>query len=153
MQTYISFSFFFCQRIKASRKKAHDLVLLLEALVCSYCLLKAETFTWIFLIISHFPIMFILIFPEDRSHDGAIKQLEFVVSGRMGLDVQRAVALCPSLVTLCRLPPQSTGDSISSTWRLRELKSAASTTVVKSMLGQLKETNTYDTCFQSHTLA
>lgn len=32
--------------------------------------------------------MFILIFPEEKSHDGAIKQLESVVSGGSGLDVQ-----------------------------------------------------------------
>lgn len=45
--------------------------------------------------------MFILIFPEEKSHDGAIKQLECVVSRGIGLDVQRAVALRPSLVFTC----------------------------------------------------
>lgn len=49
--------------------------------------------------------MFILIFPEEKSHDGAIKQLESVVSGRIGLDVQRAVALRPSLAFTVTFAP------------------------------------------------
>lgn len=51
--------------------------------------------------------MFILIFPEENSHDGAIKQLESVVSGRIGLDIQRAKALCPSLVSTVTFGPLS----------------------------------------------
>lgn len=49
--------------------------------------------------------MFILIFPEEKSHDGTIKQLECVVSGGIGLDVQRAVAFCPSLVFTVTFAP------------------------------------------------
>lgn len=49
--------------------------------------------------------MFILIFPEEKSHDGAIKQLESVVSGEIGLDIQRAGALRPSLVFIVTFAP------------------------------------------------
>lgn len=49
--------------------------------------------------------MFILIFPEEKSHDGAIKQLECVVSGGIELDVQRAVPLRPSLVFTVTFAP------------------------------------------------
>lgn len=49
--------------------------------------------------------MFILIFPEEKSHDGAITQLESVVSGGSGLDVQRALALHPSLVFTMTIAP------------------------------------------------
>lgn len=76
-----------------------------------------------------------------------LKQLECVVSGAIGLDVQRAGALRPSLVFTVTFAP-------SVYWKLsffylRELKSVASATVVTFMPGQLKETNIDDSCFQS----
>lgn len=74
------FFFFFPQIIKNLKKNTHNLVLLLEIVMCTYWLLTIETFTWLFLIVSHFPPMFLSIFPEEGKSHGCYRPTTRVCS-------------------------------------------------------------------------